>query len=399
MSTSAAKVILFPGKEKSIQRFHQWIFSGAIDKIEGTATEGDVVQVYSATDQFLALGHIQTGAIAVRILSFEPVDIDQSFWAERLSQAFELRKETVLKQQNETNSFRLVHGEGDRLPGLVIDIYNQTAVFQAHSVGMFVSRKTIADALLKIDELALDAVYDKSSHTLNLGDFPDAEEDYLVEGTHSSSETTIRENGNEFFVNFLEGQKTGFFLDQRENRNLLGQFSENRTVLNLFAYSGGFSVYALKHGATHVDSVDSSETAIAMCNRNVELNFGMSASHAGICEDGFQFLKQDLRKYDLVILDPPAFAKHPKSVKNAHIGYKRLNQQAMKGMKSGSFLFTFSCSQAFSKDDFQKSLYSAARNAHRQIRIISQLGQPADHPVDIFHPESNYLKGFVLQVI
>lgn len=399
MSTSAAKVILFPGKEKSIQRFHQWIFSGAIDKIEGTATEGDVVEVFSASNQFLALGHIQTGAIAVRILSFEPLEIDQSFWIDRITQAFELRKETLLKQQKQTNSFRLVHGEGDRLPGLVIDIYNQTAVFQAHSVGMFAARKAITEALMQIEGLVLESVYDKSSHTLNLGDFPDAEEGFLVEGTRSSAETTIQEHGNEFLVNFQEGQKTGFFLDQRESRSLLGQFSENRTVLNLFAYSGGFSVYALKNGAAHVDSVDSSESAIAMCNRNVELNFGTNASHTGICEDGFQFLKHDLRKYDVVILDPPAFAKHPKSVKNAHVGYKRLNQQAMKSMKPGSFLFTFSCSQAFSKDDFQKSLYSAARNAHRQIRIVIQLGQPVDHPVDIFHPESNYLKGFVLQVI
>lgn len=398
MTATRAQVFLFPQKEKSIKRYHQWIFSGAIESIEGTAIEGDLVDVYSAEKEFLAIGHIQSGAIAVRILSFEPVEIDENFWFSRLNAAFDLRKNQLLSKQNQTNAYRLVHGEGDQLPGLIIDIYNKTAVFQAHSVGMYLARTQIAEALMKLAGLGIDSVYDKSSHALNLEEF-DASDEFLIEGPRKEPKTVISEYGNTFVVNFAEGQKTGFFLDQRENRNLLGNYSKGKRVLNLFAYSGGFSVYALANGAEEVHSVDSSQSAIDLCNENIELNFGKGARHQGICEDGFQFLKNDLTEYDVVVLDPPAFAKHPKSVKNAHIGYKRLNQQAIKSMKSRSLLFTFSCSQAFSKEDFQRAIFSAARSAHREVRILHQLTQPLDHPINLFHPEGEYLKGFVLYII
>lgn len=390
------KVKLKPKKEESLKRFHPWIFSGAVQSKDESLAEGEVVNVYTINDEFIAVGHYQIGSIEVRVLSFEEEDIDLDFWKKRLSSALELRKSIGLLSDN-NNSYRLVHGEGDLLPGLIIDVYAETAVIQSHSVGMHESRLMICDALKAVLGDNLKNVYYKSETTLpykaNLG----AENEYLYKGD-SVNEIAL-ENGLKFYPDWVKGQKTGFFVDQRDNRALLEKYSKGRSVLNMFCYTGGFSFYALRGGANLVHSVDSSSKAIMLTNRNVGLNFPDDKRHEAFAEDAFKFLgginKGD---YDLVILDPPAFAKHRGAIKNALQGYKRLNAAAFEKVAPGGIVFTFSCSQVISKDAFRLAVFSAAALSGRSVRILHQLSQPADHPINIYHPEGEYLKGLVLYV-
>ena len=390
------KVKLKPKKEESLKRFHPWIFSGAVQSKDESLTEGEVVNVYTINDEFIAVGHYQIGSIEVRVLSFEEEDIDLDFWKKRLSSALELRKSIGLLSDN-NNSYRLVHGEGDLLPGLIIDVYAETAVIQSHSVGMHESRLMICDALKAVLGDKLKNVYYKSETTLpykaNLG----AENEYLYKGD-SVNEIAL-ENGLKFYPDWVKGQKTGFFVDQRDNRALLEKYSKGRSVLNMFCYTGGFSFYALRGGANLVHSVDSSSKAIMLTNRNVGLNFPDDKRHEAFAEDAFKFLgginKGD---YDLIILDPPAFAKHRGAIKNALQGYKRLNAAAFEKVAPGGIVFTFSCSQVISKDAFRLAVFSAAALSGRSVRILHQLSQPADHPINIYHPEGEYLKGLVLYV-
>lgn len=390
------KVNLKPKKEESLKRFHPWIFSGAVQSKDESLTEGEVVNVYTINDEFIAVGHYQIGSIEVRVLSFEEEDIDLDFWKKRLSSALELRKSIGLLSDN-NNSYRLVHGEGDLLPGLIIDVYAETAVIQSHSVGMHESRLMICDALKAVLGDNLKNVYYKSETTLpykaNLG----AENEYLYKGD-SVNEIAL-ENGLKFYPDWVKGQKTGFFVDQRDNRALLEKYSKGRSVLNMFCYTGGFSFYALRGGANLVHSVDSSSKAIMLTNRNVGLNFPDDKRHEAFAEDAFKFLgginKGD---YDLIILDPPAFAKHRGAIKNALQGYKRLNAAAFEKVAPGGIVFTFSCSQVISKDAFRLAVFSAAALSGRSVRILHQLSQPADHPINIYHPEGEYLKGLVLYV-
>ncbi|HML66504.1 MAG TPA: class I SAM-dependent rRNA methyltransferase [Dysgonomonas sp.] len=390
------KVKLKPKKEESLKRFHPWIFSGAVQSKDESLAEGEVVNVYTINDEFIAVGHYQIGSIEVRVLSFEEEDIDLDFWKKRLSSALELRKSIGLLSDN-NNSYRLVHGEGDLLPGLIIDVYAETAVIQSHSVGMHESRLMICDALKAVLGDNLKNVYYKSETTLpykaNLG----AENEYLDKGD-SVNEIAL-ENGLKFYPDWVKGQKTGFFVDQRDNRALLEKYSKGRSVLNMFCYTGGFSFYALRGGANLVHSVDSSSKAIMLTNRNVELNFPDDKRHEAFAEDAFKFLgginKGD---YDLIILDPPAFAKHRGAIKNALQGYKRLNAAAFEKVAPGGIVFTFSCSQVISKDAFRLAVFSAAALSGRSVRILHQLSQPADHPINIYHPEGEYLKGLVLYV-
>lgn len=390
------KVKLKPKKEESLKRFHPWIFSGAVQSKDESLTEGEVVNVYTINDEFIAVGHYQIGSIEVRVLSFEEEDIDLDFWKKRLSSALELRKSIGLLSDN-NNSYRLVHGEGDLLPGLIVDVYAETAVIQSHSVGMHESRLMICDALKAVLGGNLKNVYYKSETTLpykaNLG----AENEYLYKGD-SVNEIAL-ENGLKFYPDWVKGQKTGFFVDQRDNRALLEKYSKGRSVLNMFCYTGGFSFYALRGGANLVHSVDSSSKAIMLTNRNVGLNFPDDKRHEAFAEDAFKFLgginKGD---YDLIILDPPAFAKHRGAIKNALQGYKRLNAAAFEKVAPGGVVFTFSCSQVISKDAFRLAVFSAAALSGRSVRILHQLSQPADHPINIYHPEGEYLKGLVLYV-
>ena len=390
------KVKLKPKKEESLKRFHPWIFSGAVQSKDESLAEGEVVNVYTVNDEFIAVGHYQIGSIEVRVLSFEEEDIDLDFWKKRLSSALELRKSIGLLSDN-NNSYRLVHGEGDLLPGLIIDVYAETAVIQSHSVGMHESRLMICDALKAVLGDKLKNVYYKSETTLpykaNLG----AENEYLYKGD-SVNEIAL-ENGLKFYPDWVKGQKTGFFVDQRDNRALLEKYSKGRSVLNMFCYTGGFSFYALRGGANLVHSVDSSSKAIMLTNRNVGLNFPDDKRHEAFAEDAFKFLgginKGD---YDLIILDPPAFAKHRGAIKNALQGYKRLNAAAFEKVAPGGIVFTFSCSQVISKDAFRLAVFSAAALSGRSVRILHQLSQPADHPINIYHPEGEYLKGLVLYV-
>jgi len=390
------KVNLKPKKEESLKRFHPWIFSGAVQSKDESLTEGEVVNVYTINDEFIAVGHYQIGSIEVRVLSFEEEDIDLDFWKKRLSSALELRKSIGLLSDN-NNSYRLVHGEGDLLPGLIIDVYAETAVIQSHSVGMHESRLMICDALKAVLGDNLKNVYYKSETTLpykaNLG----AENEYLYKDD-SVNEIAL-ENGLKFYPDWVKGQKTGFFVDQRDNRALLEKYSKGRSVLNMFCYTGGFSFYALRGGANLVHSVDSSSKAIMLTNRNVGLNFPDDKRHEAFAEDAFKFLgginKGD---YDFIILDPPAFAKHRGAIKNALQGYKRLNAAAFEKVAPGGIVFTFSCSQVISKDAFRLAVFSAAALSGRSVRILHQLSQPADHPINIYHPEGEYLKGLVLYV-
>ena len=388
-------VILRRGKEESLKRFHPWIFSGAVMNLEGNPEEGDVVTVLDSQHNFLCQGHWQVGSIAVRVLTFEQEPIDDAFWQKRLGEALGVRQAIGLADSEAGDTYRLVHGEGDLLPGLVIDVYGKTAVMQAHSVGMHVSREQIAVALKLVMGERLDSIYYKSETTLPIKAAIDGGNGCLLGESHTD---VAVENGLRFHIDWLKGQKTGFFVDQRENRSLLERYSHGRSVLNMFCYTGGFSVYALRGGAKLVHSVDSSSKAVELVRANVELNFPAEPRHEAFAEDAFRFLDDMTVPYDLVVLDPPAFAKHRDAVKNALRGYTKLNARAMEKIAPGGILFTFSCSQAVSKEQFRTAVFTAATLAHRQVRILHQLHQPADHPVSIYHPEGEYLKGLVLYV-
>ncbi|HRW62170.1 MAG TPA: class I SAM-dependent rRNA methyltransferase [Bacteroidales bacterium] len=388
-------VILKSGKDQSVRRYHPWIFSGAIKKIKGEVNEGDLVMVTDNKDEFLALGHYQIGSIAVRIISFEDKKIDAAFWKDKISKAYELRRKFNLAENPDNNVYRLVHAEGDGLPGLIIDFYNGTAVLQMHSIGMYLNKQHIVEALKEVYGGQLLAVYDKSESTIPFKSEINAKNEYLFGNT---GEKVVLEYGNKFKVNWEEGQKTGFFIDQRENRKLLAEYSKDRSVLNVFGYTGGFSVYAMQGGAKVVHSVDSSKLAIDLTNENIELNFADTSRHEAFAVDAFEYLNTIDNKYDLIILDPPAFAKHQNVLHNALQGYKRLNAKAIEKIKPGGIIFTFSCSQVVSKENFRKTIFTAAANTGRNVRILHQLTQPIDHPVNIYHPESEYLKGLVIYV-
>ena len=396
-------VILKKGKESSILRFHPWIFSGAIERVDDGVEEGDIVRVVGHDRKFLAVGHYQIGSIAVRILSFDDITIDADFWRTRLKKAYEVRQSigvirngsSELTTPEVNTTYRLVHGEGDNLPGLIIDIYGDTAVMQAHSVGMHVCRQAVAEALVDVMGDNLHAIYYKSETTLpfkaNLG-----QENGFIYG---STENNIAiENGLKFHIDWLKGQKTGFFVDQRENRALLEHYAHGRSVLNMFCYTGGFSVYALRGGARLVHSVDSSAKAIELTRANVDLNFPGDSRHEAYAEDAFKYLDEHDDTYDLIVLDPPAFAKHRKALRNGLRGYTRLNVKGLQKIRHGGILFTFSCSQVVTKDNFREAVFTAAAQTGRRVRILHQLHQPADHPINIYHPEGEYLKGLVLYV-
>lgn len=395
MNDTLAKIFLKPGKEQSLKRFHPWVFSGAIGKAEGKPEEGDLVNVYSANGEFLATGHCQVGSIAVRLFSFEPVEIEYNFWKTKIENAWNARKALGLTENSETTVFRLVHAEGDGMPGLIIDFYNGTAVMQMHTVGMYLVREMLVKALREVLGDKLKAVYDKSEKSLPFKAGVESKDDYLF---GENNDTEVLENGLRFKVDWLEGQKTGFFIDQRENRHLVQHYSAGRDVLNMFCYTGGFSFYAMKGGARTVHSVDSSAKAIELTNKNVELNFPDDQRHEAFAADAFEFMRDIKDKYDLIILDPPAFAKHRDAVHQALQAYKRINTRAFEQIRSGGILFTFSCSQVVSKEKFREAVFSAAAISGRNVRILHQLTQPADHPVNIYHPEGEYLKGLVLYV-
>lgn len=389
------KIILKKGKEESLKRFHPWVFSGAIQHLPQQMEEGDVVMVCNSEGKFVAVGHYQVGSIAVRVLSFRDVAIDESFWQSRLKSALTMRQTIGIADNPENNTYRLVHGEGDLLPGLVIDVYGKTAVMQAHSVGMHCSRHDIAQALVAVMGSRIENIYYKSETTLPFKAELGQENGFIYGG---SDDNTAVENGLKFYVDWLKGQKTGFFVDQRENRALLEHYAKGRKVLNMFCYTGGFSFYAMRGGALKVHSVDSSAKAIELTKRNVALNFPGDGRHEAYCEDAFKFLDQLGNQYDLIILDPPAFAKHRAALHNALKGYIRLNAKAFEKIESGGVLFTFSCSQVVTKENFRNAVFTAAAQAGRKVRILHQLHQPADHPVNIYHPEGEYLKGLVLYV-
>jgi 23S rRNA (cytosine1962-C5)-methyltransferase len=397
------ELLLKKGREESLGRFHPWVFSGAVGQVKGTPQEGDVVAVHTHNGNFTAVGHYQQGSITVRVLSFEPHAIDAAFWEERLRKALALRQHCIPSlvtppPSSVTSCYRLVHGEGDFLPGLIIDIYDDTAVMQCHSIGMFRARRDIAEALLKIYDHRLVAVFDKSAGTLSSKENENVPDSYLYRVADPSGE--VLENGYRFAVDWEMGQKTGFFLDQRDNRKLVELYAKDRSVLNLFCYTGGFSLYALGGGAKLVHSVDSSQKAISLVNHNIYLNYPTTTvNHQSYTADAIEFLRNVApNAYDLMILDPPAFAKHKGALHNALQAYKRLNTAAFSRIASGGIVFTFSCSQVVSKVDFRNAVFSAAAISGRKIRILHQLTQPADHPVNIYHPEGEYLKGLVLYV-
>lgn len=389
------RVILKKGKEESLLRFHPWIFSGAIAQIVGAPQEGEVVDVFTNEGKWIAVGHIQVGSIAVRVLSFKQEPVDDDFWLKRLSVAYEIRRSIGLTDRKDHNIFRLVHGEGDNLPGLVIDVYGHTAVMQAHSVGMHCDRMAIAKALQKVMGDSITGIYYKSETTLPFKADLDRGNGYIIGGP---SNDIPLEYGMKMPVDWISGQKTGLFIDQRENRALLEKYSKGRSVLNMFCYTGGFSLAALRGGARLVHSVDSSARAIELTEGGVSDNFPGDTRHAAFAEDAFRYLERMDPVYDLIVLDPPAFAKHKDALKHALIGYRRLNQKAMEKIQSGGLLFTFSCSQVVSKEQFRMAVFTAAAQAGRSVKILYQLHQPADHPINIFHPEGEYLKGLVLQV-
>ncbi|MCD7970564.1 MAG: class I SAM-dependent rRNA methyltransferase [Alistipes sp.] len=398
---SYPKLYLKKGKEESLLRRHPWVFSGAIGRADGEIEEGCIADVCDSTGRFLARGHCQVGSIAVRVLTFQDELVDAAWWRTRIGEAYALRTTIGLTSSKDTTCYRLVHGEGDLLPGLVVDIYGDTAVIQCHSVGMFDSRAQIAEALRSVLDGRLRAVYDKSSRTVPFNAGLEPVDGYLwqADSQPSTKKTvTVLENGLEFAVDWERGQKTGFFLDQRDSRRLVMEYSRGRRVLNTFCYTGGFSVYALKGGAVAADSVDSSQYAVEMTGRNVELNFGAHAPHCAVTADATKFVREMAGGYDLIILDPPAFAKHHKAVPNALQAYRRLNAAAMAKINPGGILFTFSCSQAVSVEQFRTMVFSAAAISGRNVRILHRLSQPPDHPVSIYHPEGEYLKGLVLYV-
>ena len=401
------QVYLKRGKEESLIRFHPWVFSGALHHLDEGIEEGDVVRVVNEQGRFITVGHYQQGSIAVRVLSFNDIAIDNVFWMSRLQSALTMRQTLGLADSINTNAYRLVHGEGDHLPGLIIDVYHKTAVIQAHSIGMHRSRIAIAESLVAVMGQRIENIYYKSETTLP---YMEPENGFLYGG---SEENVAMENGLQFYVDWLRGQKTGFFVDQRENRALLEHYAKGRRVLNMFCYTGGFSFYAMRGGAQLVHSVDSSEKAIELTRRNVNLNFPGDPRHEAFCEDAFKFLDAQVSTavatsqlsvlnsqlpYDLIILDPPAFAKHRGALHNALKGYTRLNNKAFEKIAKGGILFTFSCSQVVTKDHFRNAVFTAAAQAKRKVRILHQLHQPADHPINIYHPEGEYLKGLVLYV-
>lgn len=388
-------VYLKKGKDESLKRRHPWVFSGALSRVDEGIVEGDIVKVVSCEGEILGVGHFQLGSIAVRMLAFEDVEIDESFWSSRLALALNMRASIGLMENKQGNTFRLVHGEGDQLPGLVIDCYGDTAVIQAHSVGMHESRMAISNSLMQLKGLNIKNVYYKSETTLPYKAGVETENGFLV---GDNADDVAVENGLRFHIDWLRGQKTGFFIDQRDNRQLLENYAKGKNVLNMFCYTGGFSVYALRGGAKLVHSVDSSEKAISLTRQNVELNFPADSRHEAFCEDAFRFLDKATTKYDLIILDPPAFAKHRHALHNALKGYTRLNAKGIEMVKPGGIVFTFSCSQAVSKEQFQAAVFTAALRARRNVRILHQMHQPADHPINIYHPEGEYLKGLVLYV-
>ena len=393
---SYKKVFLKPGKEESLKRFHPWVFSGAIARVEGEPEEGEVVDVYTSKKEFIACGHFQIGSIAVRVLSFRQEPIDHDYWVRRLQVAKDLRCALGLIGNPRNNTYRLVHGEGDNLPGLIIDVYDHTAVMQAHSAGMHLDRMAVTDALEEVMGDVIQHIYYKSETTLPFkADLLATENGFLKGG---SPENVAMENGLKFHVDWLKGQKTGFFVDQRENRALLERYAKGRNVLNMFCYTGGFSFYAMRGGANLVHSVDSSAKAIDLTNENVALNFPGDTRHQAFAEDAFKFLDRMGDQYDLIILDPPAFAKHRDALRNALRGYTKLNAKAFEKIRPGGILFTFSCSQVVSKQDFRNAVFTAAAQSGRSVRILHQLTQPGDHPVNIYHPEGEYLKGLVLYV-
>ena len=394
------------GKEESLKRFHPWVFSGAVAHIDEGIEEGETVRVITSQKQFIAVGHYQIGSISVRVLSFKDIAIDHNFWTERISSSLAMRQKIGIADNPNNNTYRLIHGEGDGIPGLIIDCYDDTAVIQAHSVGIHLCRKEIAKALVEVMGKRISNIYYKSETTLpykaKLG-----EESYEAAAANGlkngflyggSEKNTAIENGLTFHVDWLHGQKTGFFIDQRENRTLLEQYSKGKSVLNMFCYTGGFSVYAMRGGAKQVHSVDSSAKAIDLTKANISLNFPGDERHQAFCDDAFKFLEKEGNKYDLIILGPPAFAKHRAALRNALKGYTRLNVKAFEHIKKGGILFTFSCSQVVTKDNFRNAVFTAAAQAKRTVRILHQLHQPADHPINIYHPEGEYLKGLVLYV-
>lgn len=392
------KLRLRPGKEESLGRFHPWVFSGAVHRADGNPAEGELVDVLSAGGEFLGRGHYQTGSITVRILTFDDEPVDRAWWMKRLSAAWAVRRALGLTDRADTDCYRLVHGEGDGLPGLVIDIYGPVAVTQCHSAGMYLARREIAEALASVSEGRINMVYDKSSQSLPFNAAAGAADGY----TYGSADSTCGiayENGHRFAVDWGKGQKTGLFLDQRDSRALVAEYAAGRRVLNTFCYTGGFSVYALSAGAAEVCSVDSSAAAVEMARRNMQLNFGASAPHTALTADATEYIKNiPDGRYDLIILDPPAFAKHRRAAANALQAYRRLNAKAFSHIASGGLLFTFSCSQAISPEMFRNTVFTSAALAGRQVRILHRLSQPADHPVNIYHPEGEYLKGLVLYV-
>ncbi len=388
------EVILKPGKDQSLKRFHPWVFSGAIAKLPEGLQEGDLVLVRNADSKIMGVGHFQIGSIQIRMLSFTEVEVSRAFWRDKLSSALSRRRAVGLLDRLDHDMYRLVHGEGDGLPGLVVDIYGQLAVVQCHSVGFFHVRSIIAELLMELLP-SLQAVYDKSAQSLPFKAPIDPQDSYLIGGPQV---WVAQEYGNKYQIEVEEGQKTGFFIDQRENRTLLQSMAEGRKVLNTFSYTGGFSVAALQGGATEVHSVDSSQKAIALAEKNVQMNFPDNPPHKAIVADVFKFIKKIKNQYDLIVLDPPAFAKHRKVLPQALKGYRSINQQAFEQIKPGGILFTFSCSQVVSKDDFRRAVFTGAAISRREVKIIHQLNQPPDHPVNIFHPEGDYLKGLVLYV-
>ena len=390
-----ATLFLKKGKSESLKRFHPWVFSGAIAGSDGKLHEGDIVRVVSYDDELMGYGHYQIGSIAVRMLTFEEEEIDFAFWKKRFSEAFSLRKALKLVNRPDNNIYRLVHGEGDRLPGLIVDIYGKTAVMQAHSVGMHMCREILAKALVEASGTIVENVYYKSETTLPFKADLHQENGFIIGTDHGNVAT---ENGLKFHIDWLKGQKTGFFVDQRENRALLEYYAKDRNVLNMFCYTGGFSVYAMRGGAHMVHSVDSSAKAIDLTCANAELNFPGDPRHQAFTQDAFKYLEQAGGDYDLIILDPPAFAKHKDALRNALKGYTRLNAIAFRKIKPGGIIFTFSCSQAVNKDQFRLAVFTAAAQSGRHVRILHQLHQPADHPISIYHPEGEYLKGLVLEV-
>lgn len=389
------QIFLKRGKEESLKRFHPWIFSGAIHHMDEGIEEGETVRVITAAGEFIAVGHYQIGSIAVRVLSFEDIEINTDFWCERLQSALDVRIGVGIADSPTNNTYRLVHGEGDYLPGLVIDCYGSTTVMQAHSVGMHVCRNEICQALVQVMGDRIANVYYKSETTLPYKADLHQENGFLVGGDASN---VAMENGLKFHIDWLRGQKTGFFVDQRENRSLLEHYAKGKSVLNMFCYTGGFSVYAMRGDAKQVHSVDSSAKAIELTNDNVALNFPGDARHEAFCEDAFKYLDEHDQQYDLIVLDPPAFAKHRAALRNALKGYTRLNVKGLQRIKKGGILFTFSCSQVVTKDNFRNAVFTAAAQVGRKVRILHQLHQPADHPINIYHPEGEYLKGLVLYV-